>query len=620
MATGCVASGFQNVSALRPALQALGLALEMCWTPMDVGLLVEFLSHPVGPFSRKVRASLAKAVVEQPGIGGEAWETVKQNILGDDEGAAILDDIAFWLEGERWTRNVGAPVDALLARVDKLSAALSKRLTCDEALRAMFTPAVGQCSAVRDGLIELKAQGVASLTPRQVEQLIVHATPAGATNPGAPAQVGCIRAESSAAACIESADEVIWWMPSTPQLPLPLPWSKTELDALRALGIELRNPQQELDLLAKQWLRPALAAKQRFVMVLPPPGAEEHPFRQLLLKLVPDLMKHCVDLDAQLGDTFVGTLSENLTPVVLPQAPDIIELGVPVALPVEQQSYTALSELFNAPALYALKRVARLRPATVLEVEEDNRLLGTLAHRVFEMLFKKAESLSWTEEQAVAWFREYVDSLLETEGTLLLMQGAGVSQQRFKAVCEGAIRSMLSHLRAAGATRVRTELPLEGRLGNVHLVGKVDLLVELPGGKVVALDMKWRGDNYYATSLREGTYLQLAIYSLLYEQQMGTAPVALGYFIFESGAMFVTAPDVMPQAQVRTPPVGATSGLLQQAEASWKWRAEQWTNGQIAIVPIGGGDDFQGPQGTLPVEGPKAWDKDYLVLLGGWEQ
>ena len=619
-ATGCAASGFQNSSELRPALQAVGLALEMCWKPVDIGRLVEFLSHPIGPFSRSVRASLARAVADQPGIGGEAWEKVKADLKASDGGEPILDDIAFWLEGERWTRDMGAPVDALLTRVDRLAEALRKRLTGDEALRAAVTPAVGQCAAIREGLVEFQGQGVANLTPRQLEQLVVQATPTGATNPGAPAQVGCIRAESSAAACIEPASEVIWWMPSTPQLPQPLPWSQTELEALRKLGVELRSPQQELDSLAQQWLQPLLAAKERFVLVLPPAGAEEHPFRQLLLRLAPSLQGSCINLDTELSNEFVGTLSANLASMQLPQAPRYIELGEPVALPVERQSFTSLSELFNAPALYAVKRVARLRPTQLLAVEEDNRLLGTLAHRVFEKLFEQVGSLTWTDQQAMEWFRGHIDELLATEGALLLMHGAGVSQQRFKSVCEGAILSMLSHLRAAGATGVCTEFALEGKLGGVHLVGKADLLVQLPKGQSVVLDMKWRGDKRYAASLHEGQHLQLALYSSLCEQQTGTAPAALGYFILESGAMFVTAPDVMPEAQVRTPPVGSTADLLQQAMTSWKWRAEQWSNGQIEVVSIGGGEDFQGPPGTLQVEGPKTWDKDLLVLLGGWEQ
>lgn len=620
MATGGAGCGFPNPSELRPTLQAVGLALEMCWSPIDVGRLVEFLSHPIGPFSRKARSSLARAVVEQPGIGGERWEAAKIDIGAGDDGRFVLEDIAFWLEGERWSRAAGVPVDALLVRVDKLSTALRKRLTGDETVRASLPPAVAQCSALLDGLAEFKRQAVASLTPRQVEQLIAHATPAGTSNPNAPAQVGCIRSESSPAACIEAADDVIWWMPSTPLLPTSLPWSQAEVTALGKLGVVLRDPQHELKAMANQWLHPLLAAKQHFVLVLPPAGSEEHPFRQLLLKLVPHLTSSCIDLDAQLGNAFVGTLSTNLVRMELPRAPTYIKLNTPIELPSGLQSYSSLSELFNDPALYAIKRVARLRPTAALAVEEDNRLLGTLAHRIFEKLFGHHEALAWTNDQAVEWFRSSVDELLQTEGALLLMRGAGVSEQRFKAVCERAICSMLDHLRAAGAVAVRTEVGFEGVLGDVPLNGRVDMVVELPNNRTVALDMKWRGDKHHQGILREGIHLQLTLYSSLIEQQTGSAPVAVAYFIVESGAMYITASGAMPMAQVRTPPVGATASLLQQALASWKWRAQQWADGQIDVVPIGAGEEFQGPLGTLPVDGPKNWDKDHLVLLGGWEQ
>lgn len=620
MATGGSGSGFQNPSELRPTLQTVGLALEMCWSPIDVGRLVDFLAHPIGPFSRKARSKLARAVAQQPGIGGESWEAVKKTLEAEDDSKVVLEDVAFWLEGERWNRAAGAPVDSLLVRVDKLSTALRKRLAGDESVRASLVPAVEQCSAILEGLTEFKRQGVPSLTPRQVEQLIMHATPAGTTNPGAPAQVGCIRAESSAAACIEPADEVIWWMPSTPLLPSSLPWSQAEVASLSNLGVELRDPQQELKALANQWLHPFLAAKQRFVLVLPPAGAEEHPFRQLLLKLAPELTTSCLSLDAQLGAAFVGTLATNLVRKELPQTPRYIELNSPLELPSWRQSYSSLSELFNDPALYALKKVAGLRPNTVLAAEEDNRLLGTLAHRVFEKLFGHSDSLTWTNEHALEWFRGSVDELLKTEGALLLMQGAGVSQQRFKAVCESAICSMLDHLRAAGAVGVRTEVSFEGLLGDVPLNGHVDLIIALPKSRTVVLDMKWRGEKYYQEILRKGKHLQLTLYSSLIEQQTGLAPVALGYFILESGAMYITAPGVMPKAQVRKPPEGANALLLQQALASWKWRGQQWAGGQIEVIPIGAGEDFQGPPDTLPVEGPKDWDKDHLVLLRGWEQ
>ncbi len=620
VATGGVNCGFENPSQLRPVLQALGLALEMCWAPLDVGRLVDFLTHPVGPFSRKARVTLAKAVAEQPGIGGAAWIEAKNKIAAGTDGEALILDIEFWLEGERWSRHEGAPLGALLSRADRLRETMRHRLSGYPAIVATFASALRQCAAVSDSLSELSRQGVTTLLPRQIEQLVAHATPKGASNPAAVSQVGCMRSANSAATCIEPADEVIWWMPSTPMLVQQLPWASTEVQALKALGVELRDPVQELASLAMQWLRPLLAARKRFVMVLPPPGCEVHPVRQLLQQLIPDFEAQALDLEAACGDQLLGTLTEKVAPLPFPQAQRHIQVPAPLQLSTNPQSYTALNELFNAPALFALKRIARLNPTSILAVEEDNRLLGILAHRVFERLFAHADVLTWANQQAKDWFRAQADELLRKEGAVLLMQGAGMSLQRFQMTCEGAICSLLDHLRAAKAARVQTEAEFSGVLGTVPLTGKIDLLVELPDNNVVALDMKWRGDTRYARMLREGGHLQLALYSSLVEQKTGTAPVAMGFFILESGALFISHPGLFPHAQLTPPPENVTVGtLLERAKATWTWRTGQFAAGQIEVVPEEPTGEYNGPEGTLPVKGPSQWDRDYLVLLGGWE-
>lgn len=620
-ATGGVSCGFEHPSQLRPALQALPLALELCWAPLDINRLLDFLTHPAGPFSRRARRTLARAVSKQPGIGGEAWTAAKAKLATGEDTQEVADEIAFWLESERWTRNNGVPVDALIARVERLKEAMRRRLTGESADVASSLAAHRQCAAVQDALTELASQGLATVLPRQVEQLVAHATPAGATNPAAVSHVGCMRSASTPAACVEAADEVVWWMPSTPALPSPLPWSPSEVEALTQLGVQLRDPARELVSLAAQWLRPLLAARKRFVLVCPPPGAEVHPIRLLLKKLLPAIEDTAIDLEAAIGSTFLGSTAAVLAPQPLPTPPRLVQLPQPVPLGGSAQSFTTLNELFNDPALFVLKRVAGLEPTSVLAVDEDNRLLGILAHRVFEKLFEHADALTWSNPDAVAWFRAEADTLLQTEGAVLLMQGAGVSQQHFRKVCEGAICSLLDHLRSAGATQVQTEVAFSGTLGAVPLVGKIDLLVTLGDKRTVALDMKWRSDNYYAGLLRSGEHLQLALYSNLVEQTNGAAPAALGYFILESGALYITAADVFPKAQVRRPPEGVTvATLLDQARATWNWRKQQLDAGVIDVVPVDPPDDFKGPDGTLPVKGPNSrFDGDHLVLLGGWE-
>lgn len=620
-ATGGVKCGFESPSQLRPALQALPLGLELCWSPLDVKRLLDFLTHPVGPFSRRARSRLARAVARQPGIGGEAWAAAKAKLATGDDAQELLDEIGFWLESDRWSRTDGMPIEALIARVGRMKEAMRRRLSGEAADSSAFAIAHHQCAAVHDALTELARQGLTRILPRQVEQLVAHASPGGATNAASAAEVGCMRSASIPAACIEPADEVIWWMPSTPTLPTPLPWSLNEVQALTELGVQLRDPARELVSLAGQWLRPLLAARNSFILVYPPPGGEVHPIRQLLKRLIPGIEANAFDLDAEIGSTLVQTTAIALAHQPLPPTPRVIELEKPVSLGDAPQSYTTLNELFNDPALFILKRVAGLEPTPALTAEEDNRLLGTLAHRVFEKMFAHTDALTWTNAQAVGWFQKEADALLLTEGAVLLMQGAGVSQQHFRKVCEGAIGSLLDHLRSAGATQVQTEVEFSGTLGAVPLIGKIDLLVTLGEKRTVALDMKWRGDNFYAGLLRSGDYLQLALYSSLIEQTSGAAPADLGYFILESGVLYITEAEIFPSAHVRRPPEGVTVGtLLERAKATWSWRKGQLDAGVVDVVPADPADEFQGPEGTLTVNGPSKWDRDHLVMLGGWEK
>lgn len=611
--------GFSASSPWRPALQCLPLALALCWAPLDIHALVEFLAHPMGPIPRRIRKQLLRAVDRQPGVGGQAWQEVKSRLIGTDD-EAQLSSIEEWLEAPRWLREDGAPIAALIERTQRMSLALQQRLALaaqQDGGVSVLSAAVQQCDAVSQALMELQSRGTVQVSPRMLEQIIECATPSGVTDPAAVAQVGTVRSASSVEACVEPADEVIWWMPTAPALVQSLPWSMAEQKELRAMGVHLRNPERELQALFARWLRPLLAARQRFVLVLPVGEAEAHPITQILEQLVEGFSQQVLDLDAP------HALADQMQPVThqaLPAVPEHLNVATGMQLDTQKQSFTSLDELFHAPATYALKRHAKLQATDLPQVDADRRLLGTLAHRLLEKLFLHPDALQWSPEQLEVWLRPAMEDLISQEGAVLLMQGGGVNLARFRARCMQGLKSLLRVLQDAGITRVETEVPVAGLLWGVQLKGSVDLLLHLADGGTVALDTKWHGDKRYANALQDGDFLQLAIYSALLHAQSGQQPRALGYFVFDSATIYISEPDLLPGAVVKSAGQGqGSAALLAQAQATWAWRLDQFAAGQIDVPPEKPDSAWQGPPGTFEVKGPKPWDQEYLVALGGWQ-
>lgn len=612
------ACGFDRLSAFRPALQALPLALELLWKPADVHRVLEFLVHPYGPFRRHARRLLARAYAAQPGIGGDDWVAAKTAIKELEGGDELVSQVEFWFETQRWTRDEGAPLSAVEVRVERVVSSLSVLMAAPRDDLGAVAGGIKQGQAFLDGLAELKAQGLVRLTPRHIEQLLAQSTVAGAGNPYAESEVGCRRSATSAAlAALEPAGEVVWWMPSKPSLPQPHPWSLAEIAALQEAGAQLRDMAHELKLLAKDWLRPLLAAQQRFVLVLPPAGEEEHPIWLLVRRLLPSLsVRHIED------DLVTSAYSQPSEDKPLPSLQRYLQIPADMASRRERQSFTSLTDLFDNPAVSVLKDAAGLRGATLMAVEDERRLLGTLAHRLVEKLFAVPGVLGWKSDQVRAWFDANADALLEAEGAPLLMLGFGIALHRFKNTVKEATAALLAHLQSAGATGVRIEAELEGDLLGLPVVGKVDLLAELPGPRTAVLDLKWSGENRYRDRLLNGTHLQLAIYAALVEQNTGQAPDELAFFIFDSQGLLATTNGVFPNARVCAPPPEAkVAELLKRAKASWEWRHSQLSKGVLELVdprlaPL---EDFQGPEGTLPVRETGPWNAELVALLG-WEE
>lgn len=622
---GQPACGFDAPSVLRPALQALPLALETLWEPVQPDRLLEFLVHPIGPVHLTARRALARAFAKQPGVGGREWTKAREEIA-QNQGSQVIDQVTYWLESARHSRAGGAPLDAIIERVSRLQAGLKLRLDLlaakgsDPYLVKDVTDALGQTAYFIEGLQELRRAGNTMLRPRALEQLTAHAT-ADCSNPFAVAQVGCMQSATAPAACgVERADEVIWWMPSRPKLPPPHPWVRQELEAISAAGIRLRDPTAEMETLMAHWVRPILAARQRLILVLPPEGTEDHPAWQLLRASCADLQPKVLEAHAAAQERLVVTPAQPLRAArglwnLDPNASWRPTFSTPTRRPV--QSFTSLEMLFNNPALAVLADPAHLEAGTTLAVHDDNRMLGKLSHRLLEMLFGEEGSLQWEEPQLDAWLDPAIPALLRREGLPLLAAGAATRLHQFRDCMRRSIAVLLAHLRHAQAVRVEAERALKGDIGGLATEGEMDLLVHLVGGGTVALDLKWSIAGPYRERLAQGDFLQLALYAHMVEQELGSPVTAVGFFTLADATLLTPTPNLFaPGARVVPTPM-TTGQLVRAAIDTWNWRAWQWEQGEVDVV----GDGLepppsQPPDGCLPRRPLPPWHADLEALFG----
>ncbi|MEG3061750.1 MAG: PD-(D/E)XK nuclease family protein, partial [Comamonas sp.] len=283
------------------------------------------------------------------------------------------------------------------------------------------------------------------------------------------------------------------------------------------------------------------------------------------------------------------------------------------------QSYTSLDIAFNNPALAVLQDAAGLRGCDTVAPEQDSRLLGTLAHRLVQLLLEDPAALSWQHKQVSYWFDATVDELLRCEGMPLLAPGNAVQLTQFKTAAFSGIVALLSFLAAAGVQKVEAERPLKGTLGTLALTGETDLLLHLGDGSTAALDLKWARSGRFRDILEDGQFLQLALYSHMVEAETGQAPAAVGYFTFLDGNLSTLTPHVFGEnAWVVIPSDGQTvAQLVQGARVMWDWRVQQWREGEVDVFADGSkAPASTPPEGGLSIKALGPWHTDLIRLFG----
>ncbi|MCV2356551.1 PD-(D/E)XK nuclease family protein [Paucibacter sp. B2R-40] len=613
--------GLGQASTFRPAFQLVPLALRVLTDPVDFGILLQFLTHPICPIPGSSRRQLAQRLAGTPGIGGESWEQLLLELANAEEPGyeARLAELRYWLEHPRYPREAGLPLSVLVERTSRIAQFFdSGASNPDLSRRAAMMTGRELALSLEVTLQALLTQGSETISAPALDKLVVQSMGSGLSNPHQFAQAGAAATVSTPAALIEPFTEVVWWHLTVPGGIPKRPWSKGELLALRKAGALLPDNTLLTESQALAWLRPIMLAQEKLTLVLPPEGEELHPVWWLVKNALPGLPVETVE-----NALSQGVNAKGLTRVVHKALPALRRWwSMPEDVNIEWDkaySYSSLEPLVFNPYQWVLQYPAQLRGSSLLSLPDEFTLMGTLAHRLVELLYKTDGCLAWTPSQLETWIDKAFSPLISEEGAVLLMPGRQAELLSFQTRLRESVLRLHSLVQEAGVTSVKPEVALEGSARHRELKGSADLILVLADGKDFVLDMKWAGNKKYRSKLEDHSHLQLALYAKL-QMKTGAAWPQVGYYILKDAELLTPALDVFKGIKAVAMEPNANAALWAQLLQSWHWRAEQLGKGQVEVILDGiePTDESATPPKGLTSQ---TLDSSYnpFVNLAGWD-
>jgi hypothetical protein len=189
---------------------------------------------------------------------------------------------------------------------------------------------------------------------------------------------------------------------------------------------------------------------------------------------------------------------------------NLLELGKRADGTLKPESPSRLEKLMVSPLAWLFERLG-VEPREWQPETLDIMSKGTLAHHVFEHLFKPGSPLP-----SAGFIEQEVPLLLEvgihTISPFLNRDEWKVEREHLKKDILKAALRWGEILKAIGAEVVATEIALEGILGDVPIHGNADLLLELPENKLLVVDYKKSSSKGRLTRMKQGYDHQAELY------------------------------------------------------------------------------------------------------------
>jgi ATP-dependent helicase/nuclease subunit B len=581
-------------AAARPVQQLLKLVNVFLWQPIDPFRIMEFLSLAIKPLDDRLAKRLAAVMASRPGMLSASWfialskyeaELQEKKEAGENiDIQAIMKQYRFWFDRPRYDANERVPKRDAIEIYEYLENWAYKTFSDSSKQMSLLTLSE-QARKIKELLVELPETMLTRLELDRIVRTIYRPSPVTIYE----REVGATPYIHQSGAMAAKTEDLVFWnfTDHSPQQILNV-WKKEELAYFSDNQVFIEPNAKKNELYLAHQKRPIMFTHQRLLLIVPAltNGSEtlEHPLMGYLHSAIQDHKNITIDIDEEGGKTLADWFfpkKENVTQRELSRPQPFIFAQNIYRKIRKSESPTSLEDLIYYPHKWALRYQAGLYASSILSIAKDQRLMGNLAHRCFEEIFKNKTS-EWTKKDVENWTKDNVQKLLRQEGAVLLMYGKEQERERFLNTLQYAAWSLISMINNNGWSFIGSEMRLSGKFENMDVTGIADLILQR-GEEMAIVDLKWSGATYRGDLIRNQEDLQLVMYS----QLLNTDWSHTSYFIIETGQMLARNLVPFKEAKLVTKQeeshkeIGAQ--IFDRMMRTIDWRLEQLQEGKIEV-------------------------------------
>ncbi|MBR9920184.1 MAG: PD-(D/E)XK nuclease family protein [Bacteroidetes bacterium] len=633
---GQPAMGLESASLARPVLQILKLAPAFLWDPVDPFKMLEFVNLALKPLDDDLANAIAGQLAQRPGIDSDDWkrtvarafEQIEARYPDDKKRLAnARDQYQFWFRRKRYSPEGKLPKKEVIELFGFIQNWASDLFDPESGRNRSLLVLGEQAKRIREILEALPEQQLSQLEVEQIVRTIYEPAPIVFEEE----QQGRLRHVYKPGAITSEVDQLLWWnfIQSDP-VHFFSKWYHSERKYLESLDIHPESPETENQ--RRLWFRkrPVRLCKEQLILVAPESVNGEntipHPMMGDLEAAFGDLNVLCWDMQEKLPFKGLdwklpGFIEQDSKPLGQAEAFITIERDAWINQR-KRESFTSLESLFYYPYQWVFRYQLKLRKSSILSVVAEETLMGNLAHRMFEFLFQEPLDI-WNKENLHRWIEDRFESLLASEGSVLLLYGREPQRISFLNKLKFAAWSLVSSLQSNNWQIVKSELELEGPFGEVQMRGFADLVLKR-GEEEAIIDLKWRGLSRRTNMIRNEEDLQLILYSLLLTKDPAKAHTA--YFIIRDGQLIARDNAAFAEVQAIQEDADRQSvnrDILNRMLHTFEWRMKQLNAGKIEIrtsdtqIEL---EDHYADEGVqwenmLEMRTEDSWYDDYKTLI-----